>query len=47
MKTTSKETSNHSINQLHLSDEFLRQVHRVVRSNNVSVNMDIEPTRNS
>ena len=28
-------------------DDFLRQVHRVVRSNNVSLRIDIKPIRNS
>ena len=27
--------------------DFLRQMHRIVRSNNVSLRKDIEPTRNS
>jgi len=29
------------------TNEFLQQVHRVVRSNNFSLRMNIEPTRNS
>jgi len=30
-----------------LVDDFLREVHHVVRSNNVSLRTDIEPTRNN
>jgi len=30
-----------------ISDDFLGQVHNVVRSNNLSLRTDINPTRNS